>query len=65
MCKDVDVVVLAQASMARVADTLLDREHTVPILSSPRLGMLHVVELLSQLSEGVTLYRVGEDPKRD
>ena len=40
-----DVVVLAQASMARVADTL--GETSVPILSSPRLGMERVAELVS------------------
>lgn len=42
---DVDVVVLAQASMARVADTL--GESSVPILSSPRLGMERVAALLA------------------
>jgi Asp/Glu/hydantoin racemase len=41
----VDVVVLAQASMARVVDAL---ETTVPVLSSPRLGMQRVAELLDQ-----------------
>lgn len=41
----VDVVVLAQASMARVADTL--DEAAVPILASPRLGMQRVAELLA------------------
>lgn len=35
----VDVIVLAQASMARVVDTLSEEEKTVPILSSPRLGI--------------------------
>jgi Asp/Glu/hydantoin racemase len=35
----VDIVVLAQASMARVVDTLSDEEKTVPILSSPKSGM--------------------------
>jgi Asp/Glu/hydantoin racemase len=44
---DVDVVVLAQASMARVVETLPDEERTVPILSSPRLGMQRVAELLA------------------
>jgi len=43
---DVDVVVLAQASMARVVDTLPDEERAVPILSSPRLGMQRVAALL-------------------
>jgi Asp/Glu/hydantoin racemase len=44
---DVDVVVLAQASMARVVETLPDEARTVPILSSPRLGMQRVAELLA------------------
>jgi hypothetical protein len=42
----VDVVVLAQASMARVVDTLDADERTTPILSSPRLGMERVRDLL-------------------
>jgi Asp/Glu/hydantoin racemase len=42
----VDVVVLAQASMARVVETLPESERTVPILASPRLGMQRVAELL-------------------
>ena len=41
-----DVVVLAQASMARVVDTLSEDERRTPILSSPRLGMERVRELL-------------------
>jgi Asp/Glu/hydantoin racemase len=40
---EADVVVLAQASMARVADTMDDIG--VPVLSSPRLGMERVAEL--------------------
>jgi Asp/Glu/hydantoin racemase len=44
---NVDVVVLAQASMARVADTLSEAERRVPILASPRLGMQRVAELLA------------------
>jgi Asp/Glu/hydantoin racemase len=49
---DVDVVVLAQASMARVVETLPQSERTtseraVPILSSPRLGMERVAALLA------------------
>jgi len=34
-----DVVVLAQASMARAADALPEAERSVPILSSPRMGV--------------------------
>lgn len=39
LMSQVDVVVLAQASMARVVSTLSDTEKTVPILSSPRSGI--------------------------
>jgi Asp/Glu/hydantoin racemase len=42
-----DVIVLAQASMARVVDTLPDEERRTPILSSPRLGMERMRDLLS------------------
>lgn len=35
----VDVVVLAQASMARIVEQLAPEEKVVPILSSPRLGV--------------------------
>ncbi|MGE5071930.1 MAG: aspartate/glutamate racemase family protein, partial [Anaerolineae bacterium] len=40
------VVILAQASMARVAQAIPVGEQRVPILSSPRLAMEHVRELL-------------------
>lgn len=35
----VDVIVLAQASMARAANAIPEAERTVPILSSPRLAV--------------------------
>ena len=35
----VEVIVLAQASMARVVDTMSEDEKRVPILSSPQLGV--------------------------
>lgn len=43
-----DVVVLAQASMSRVADTIPAAERKAPVLSSPRLG----VQRLKQVLEG-------------
>jgi glutamate racemase len=43
LSEQVDVVVLAQASMARV----VDEDPPVPVLSSPRLGMQRVAELLA------------------
>jgi Asp/Glu/hydantoin racemase len=42
-----DVVILAQASMARVAQTIPASEQTVPILSSPRLAMEHARNVLA------------------
>lgn len=46
---DVDVIVLAQASMARVADALPPEALTAPVLSSPGLAMEHVRERLARL----------------
>lgn len=42
----VDVVVLAQASMARVVDTLDAADKKVPILASPRIAMEHLAAIL-------------------
>jgi Asp/Glu/hydantoin racemase len=42
-----EVIVLAQASMARVIDTLTDDQRQTPILSSPRLGMERMRALLA------------------
>jgi Asp/Glu/hydantoin racemase len=44
----VDVVVLAQASMARVLDVIPACERPVPILSSPHLALQRAGELLSR-----------------
>jgi Asp/Glu/hydantoin racemase len=41
-----DVIVLAQASMARVVDALAPAEKPVPILSSPRLAIEHLASLV-------------------
>ena len=48
LMKTVDVVVLAQASMARVVNQLLEHEQVVPILSSPRLGVERAKKALEQ-----------------
>lgn len=49
----VDVIILAQASMARVAGTLdPDEAAGTPILSSPRLGVERAAELLDRLDAG-------------
>jgi Asp/Glu/hydantoin racemase len=46
---DVDVIVLAQASMARVIDRLPPEALTAPVLSSPALAMDYVRERLARL----------------
>ena len=44
-----DVVVLAQASMARVAEMIPESDRRTPILSSPRLGVERARDVISQL----------------
>lgn len=43
---EVDVIVLAQASMSRVVDSLPEAEKKVPILASPTLAIQHIADLL-------------------
>ncbi len=45
----VDVVVLAQASMAHAVEDLPESERKVPVLSSPRLGLERAKEILGAL----------------
>lgn len=45
----VDIIVLAQASMARVVDTLSKKEKIGPILSSPRSGIEAAKEIIENL----------------
>jgi len=47
LAQGVDVVVLAQASMARVLDVIPEPERRVPILSSPHLALEQVKQLLA------------------
>ena len=42
----VDVILLAQASMARVVDGLSDADKRIPILASPPLAIQHLVSIL-------------------
>lgn len=44
--KTVDVIVLAQASMARVVNLLSEEEKTTPILASPELAVKHLASIL-------------------
>jgi Asp/Glu/hydantoin racemase len=46
MTKSVDVIVLAQASMARVVESLPAADKRVPILSSPRAAIEHLASLI-------------------
>jgi Asp/Glu/hydantoin racemase len=46
---EVDVIVLAQASMACVVEGMTEEEKSVPILSSPRLGMERAKQVLAGL----------------
>jgi len=47
LVKEVDVIVLAQASMARVVETLSEAERKVPILASPPIAMEYLKEILN------------------
>jgi Asp/Glu/hydantoin racemase len=42
----VDVIVLAQASMARVADNMTEADKKVPILASPGIAIQHIASIL-------------------
>ena len=46
LSKQVDVIVLAQASMARVVETLKAEDKRVPILASPSIAMEYLAGLL-------------------
>jgi Asp/Glu/hydantoin racemase len=46
LSKEVDVILLAQASMARVVDTLSAEDKRVPILASPTIAIQHIATLL-------------------
>jgi Asp/Glu/hydantoin racemase len=48
LATEVDSVVLAQASMARVVDGLTAAERPVPILASPPLAMAYLVTVLGE-----------------
>jgi hypothetical protein len=44
---EVDVIVLAQASMARVADQIPPEKWRVPILASPAIAIDHIASVLA------------------
>lgn len=47
LAAQVDVIVLAQASMARVVDTLPPEDRRIPILASPPLAIAHLAKVLA------------------
>lgn len=46
LAQKVDVILLAQASMARVVGQLLDEDKKVPIITSPELAIQHLANIL-------------------
>ena len=46
LSQQVDVILLAQASMARVVNQLADEDKKVPILTSPELAVQHLADIL-------------------
>jgi Asp/Glu/hydantoin racemase len=51
LAAQVDVVLLAQASMARLADSLPGGSLVVPVLSSPRLAVQHLAAEIAALED--------------
>ena len=47
LSKEVDVILLAQASMARVVDNLAETDKRVPILASPPQAVKHLASVLT------------------
>jgi Asp/Glu/hydantoin racemase len=46
LSQKVDVILLAQASMARVVDQLSEEDKKIPILTSPELAIQHLANIL-------------------
>jgi Asp/Glu/hydantoin racemase len=51
LVNEVDVIVLAQASMARVVDSLSPEEKKIPILASPPVAMEYLRKLLTDFTD--------------
>jgi Asp/Glu/hydantoin racemase len=66
----VDVIVLAQASMARIVAALPPEDRTIPILSSPELAVARAAEVMAAnagsnaVAPGCTPGPAGEGPGR-
>jgi len=50
LARNVDTIVLAQASMGRLAETLRERTG-LPVLSSPRMGVEYLAERVAELAK--------------
>jgi Asp/Glu/hydantoin racemase len=50
LARDVDVIVLAQASMGRLAETLREKAG-LPVLSSPRMGVQYLADRVAELTD--------------
>lgn len=48
MSQEADIILLAQASMARVVDNLPDADKQIPILASPPIAMAHLGKVIDQ-----------------
>ena len=51
LAREVDVVILAQASMARVVESIEERGRKTPILTSPRFALERTKQLLEEIEE--------------
>ncbi len=58
-----DVIVLAQASMARVVAELPPEDRAIPILSSPELAVARAAEAIAAVAQG-TMPDPGVEPPR-
>jgi Asp/Glu/hydantoin racemase len=54
LCDTVDVIVLAQASMARIVANLPQEARKIPILSSPELAVARAAEVMAEVAPGKT-----------
>lgn len=51
LMQKVEVVLLAQVSMARVAEAMEEKDRIVPILSTPRPALEHLADLLKEIEQ--------------
>jgi Asp/Glu/hydantoin racemase len=61
--KGVDVVILAQASMARVVKAMPEGSLSMPVLSSPKLAVMQAREVLERLGGGKPILAAANGQK--